>query len=325
MAVFSVDELEAHDLGVVNDIQFYSTCDGPGIRTTVFLKGCNIRCKWCHNPEGVRKNPEVFPFYTNCVGCEKCVEACPSRAITIVKPTRAEMEQGAGAFRPKINKDLCTYCLQCVESCAYDGLVVFGKIMHVEEVMDEVEKDKLFYKNSGGGMTISGGEPMNQPHFVLSLLKAARERGINTCLDTNGYAKWEYYEPTLPYVDWYLWDIKHMDPKVHMGWAGVSNERVLSNLKKVVERGARVRIRIPIIPNINDNVENMRRTAEFVATLGPAVEGVDLLPYHPYAGAKYRLFGLDYPFPMGEGYDEDQVLEFMEIFEPLVDEVTIGG
>jgi pyruvate formate lyase activating enzyme len=173
-------------------------------------------------------------------------------------------------------------------------------------------------------MTLTGGEPTNQPDFCLSLLKAARERGINTCLDTNGYSKWEIYEKLIDHVDWFLWDIKNMDSEKHKDWAGVSNERILENLKRVVER-AKVRIRIPIIPDINDSEENLRKTAEFVDSLGANVEGVDLLPYHPYAGTKYRLFCLDYPFAAGQGYDEDRLLEIMKIFEPHAAEVTIGG
>ena len=321
----TIDQLEGHQIGVVTNIQFYSINDGPGIRTTVFLKGCNVRCRWCHNPEGVRRNPEVFPYYANCVGCEQCLDSCPSGALTLVKPTKEEALKGIMEFKPHIDKGICTYCLQCVDACPFDALVCFGDFMTVDQVLDEVEKDKLFYKHSGGGMTISGGEPMAQPDFVLALLKEAKERKINTCLDSNGYAKWELYEKTLDYVDWYLLDIKHMDPEVHKDWAGVSNERVLDNIKKIAERGKKIRIRIPVIPSINDSVENMKKTAEFVESLGSAVEGVDLLPYHPWAGAKYRLFALDYNFPIGEGYDEDHLLELMEIFEPHTVEVTIGG
>ena len=173
-------------------------------------------------------------------------------------------------------------------------------------------------------MTLTGGEPTVQPRFVLALLKAAHEKKIHSCLDTCGHAKWEVYEELLDHVDLFLWDIKHMDTKRHESWAGVGNERILDNLKKVAKK-AKVRIRVPVIPNVNDSEENMRETAEFAESLGENIEGVDLLPYHPYAGAKYRLFGLDYPFPMGEGYNEDRVLELMHIFAPHVEEVTIGG
>lgn len=320
-----IDQVEGHQIGIVTNIQFYSINDGPGIRTTVFLKGCNVRCRWCHNPEGVRRYPEVFPFFANCVGCEKCLEVCPSGALTLTKPSKEQVMQGVMEFKPHIDKGTCTYCLRCAEVCPWDALIVFGHYMTVEQVMQEVDKDKIFYMNSGGGLTISGGEPMSQPDFVISLLKAAKARHYNTCLDTNGLASWEQYEKTLDYTDWYLWDIKSMDPKVHKEWAGVSNEHSLESVRKLAKLGKRLRIRLPIIPGINDSLENMKKTAEFVESLGPAVEGVDLLPYHPWAGAKYRLFALDYSFPVGEGYDEDRLLELMEIFEPHTTEVTIGG
>lgn len=307
-----IDQLDSN-IGIITNIQFYSVCDGPGIRTNVFLKGCTLRCRWCHNPEGVRRCPEVFPYYPNCTGCGKCVEACPSGAITLVEPTK-----------PSVDKAKCTSCFQCVEICETQGMVVYGKYVTVDEVMVEVERDKTFYKNSGGGMTLTGGDPTAQPDFCLALLKAAKDRGINTCLDTNGYAKWEIYEKMIDDVDWFLWDIKNMDPQVHKDWAGVSNERILENAMRIAQR-AKMRIRVPIIPDVNDSDENLRKTAEFVESLGPNVDGVDLLPYHPYAGAKYRLFCLDYPFPMGEGYDEDRVIEIMKVFEPHAAEVTIGG
>ena len=308
-----IDQLD-NQIGVITNIQFYSICDGPGIRTNVFLKGCLLRCRWCHNPEGVRRNPEVFPYYTNCNGCGECVRICPSGAITLEEPTK-----------PKIDKGICTYCLQCADVCKYSAIIVFGRYVTAKEVLDEVEKDKPFYENSGGGMTLSGGEPLAQPNFILSLLSGAKDRGIHTCLDTTGYAKWEVIESILDYTDIFLWDVKHLDSIIHKSWAGVGNELILDNLKKVAKLGKSIRIRVPVIPNINDSMEDMRKTADFVESLGPSVVGVDLLPYHPWASAKYRLFALDYDFPIGEGYNEEQILEMMNIFEPHVAEVTIGG
>lgn len=307
-----IDQLD-DNIGIITNIQFYSIYDGPGIRTNVFLKGCNLRCRWCHNPEGVSRWPEVFPYYPNCTGCGECVAACPSGAITLIEPTK-----------PTVDKVKCTSCFQCIEVCKTQGLAVFGKFVTVNQVMEEVEKDKPFYENSGGGMTLSGGDPTNQPDFCRALLKSAKERGINTCLDTNGYAEWETIESMIEYVDWFLWDIKSMDSHAHKDWAGVGNERILENVRKVAQR-AKLRIRFPVIPNINDSDDNLKKTAEFIESLGPNVEGVDLLPYHPYAGAKYRLFCLDYNFPIGEGYNEDRLIEMMDIFEPHVSEVTIGG
>jgi len=308
-----IDELD-NQIGVITNIQFYSLCDGPGIRTTVFLKGCNIKCQWCHNPEGNRRYPEVFPFLPNCISCGACSNVCAAGALTL-----------ADDGKPRIDKGRCTSCLRCVNVCEHGGLVVIGKYTTVGEVMAEVEKDKPFYKNSGGGMTVSGGEPLGQPDFTLALMQAAHERRINTVLDTCGYGEWESLEKLIDHVDLFLWDIKHMDPIAHKDWAGVSNELILDNAKKVAERGGKIRIRVPIIIGRNDSEENLRATAEFAESLGESVLGVDLLPFHPYAGSKYVMFGLEYPFPIGEGYNEDRLLEMMDIFVPHVDEVTIGG
>ncbi|MDY6835790.1 MAG: glycyl-radical enzyme activating protein [Chloroflexota bacterium] len=308
-----IDELD-NKIGIITNIQFYSLCDGPGIRTNVFLKGCVLNCRWCHNPEGVRRNPEVFPYHPNCIGCGDCIEKCPSGAITLPEPTK-----------PSVDKGRCTYCLQCTDFCRYRALVVYGRYVTVGEVITEVEKDKPFYKNSGGGMTLSGGDPLAQPDFTLSLLQAAQAREINTCLDTSGYAPWETLEKMIDYIDFFLWDIKHMDSAAHKDWSGVGNELILDNLKKVAERKKKIRIRVPIITGINDTNENLLATAQFVQSLGESIQGVDLLPYHPWAGAKYRLFGIDYPFPAGEGYNEERLLELLGIFEPYAAEVTVGG
>lgn len=300
-------------LGVVNDIQRMSICDGPGYRTTVFLKGCYLNCQWCHNPEGKRRYPEVFPYIPNCIGCGECLDVCATGALTL--------EEGN---KPLIDKGLCVACFQCVKACKYDALVVWGKIMAAGEVIDEVEKDKPFYDTSGGGMTLSGGEPMAQVDFALALLKLAKSRELNTALDTAGSPPWEDYEKVLPYVDLVLYDIKVMDSATHKDYAGLGNERILENARRIAQSGTKMRIRIPVIPGRNNTVENMRLTGEFVRGLGDVVEGIDLLPYHPYAGSKYRIFGLEYPFPEGEGLADQDVEPFVNV---LIDygDVTVGG
>jgi pyruvate formate lyase activating enzyme len=213
----------------------------------------------------------------------------------------------------RINKDLCIGCQQCVEVCEEGAFVVSGQFMTVDEVMAEVEEDKPMYENSGGGMTLSGGEPTAQPKFCLALLKAAKERGINTALDTNGYVKWEILNEMLDYTDFVLYDIKNMDPKAHKEFSGVSNELILENARRIVEKGVAMRIRIPVIPEANDSEENMAKTAEFVCSLG--LKEVDLLPFHPWAGQSYRLLGLDYPFPVGEWYPEEKLKKIKGIFK----------
>lgn len=304
--------------GVVNDIQRMSTNDGPGYRTTVFLKGCLLNCRWCHNPEGKRRFPEVIPYVTNCDQCGECVTACPTGALTLT-------EEG-----PSIDRSLCSDCMQCAAACDKDGLVVWGRIMSAAEVMEEVDRDRTFYRNSGGGLTVSGGEPMAQPDFVLSLFRMAKadpdpaER-IHTALDTCGHAAWAGYERVLPFTDLVLLDVKHMETSAHAGYTGTGNEVILQNAARIAQSGVKMRIRVPVIPNVNDTKENFRATARFAAGLGDAVAGVDLLPYHPYAGGKYRVFGMAYDFPAGEGYDDERLAPVIELFLDHVAEVTIGG
>jgi pyruvate formate lyase activating enzyme len=199
-----------------------------------------------------------------------------------------------------------------------------GTFVTVEEVLDEVESDVPFYKHGGGGMTISGGEPLAQPDFTYALLKGAKERGIHTALDTSGYVEWESLDKILDYTDLVLYDIKNMDAEVHKWFSGVSNELILENAKRIVQRGVEMRVRLPVIPDVNDSEKNMEETAKFVKSL-EKVEWVDFLPYHPYAGQKYRLFSLEFPFPVGEGYPEEKLEKLTKIFESYGLKTTIGG
>ncbi len=336
------------DKGIVYDIQRFSVSNGIGIRTTVYLKGCTMRCKWCHNPEGVRHYPEVFHYWPRCTNCGICNDICPAGAIDIIDTVEwggEEREISLDEFqktvlkaegitlyhsikkrvsrRIKIEKDKCIGCLKCIEACPEDAFVVVGKFMTVDEVMEEVISDKIFYKTSGGGITLSGGEPTAQPEFSLSLLKKAKELGIHTALDTNGNLEWEFLKKLLHYTDLVLYDIKSMDPEKHKSFTGVENKEILENAQKIAELGINMRIRFPVIPNINDNKENIKHTASFVKSLG--VEWIDILPYHAFAGQKYRLFSLEFPFPIGEGYPEKQIQEIKIIFESFGLKTTIGG
>jgi pyruvate formate lyase activating enzyme len=296
------------NMGIITNIQKFASNDGPGIRTTVFLKGCRLNCKWCHNPEGVRHFPEVFHFWPNCINCGNCRTICPANAMTETRktPTYPDHKGWKGKIGSKIitiNKEKCLNCFQCVDICDFDALIVSGKFMTVEMVMAEIEKDIPFYNQSGGGLTLSGGEPAAQPEFALALLKAAKEKGINTALDTSGYQSWPILEKMIDYTDYVLYDLKHLDRKKHIAFTGVSNDLILENLEKIITRNdVTTFIRIPLLPGVNDSEENLRATGQYVQSLG--LKTVYLLPAHPFAGQSYRLVGIDYPYPIGESYPE---------------------
>lgn len=307
------------DFGIVTNIQKFAANDGPGIRTTVFLKGCLLNCKWCHNPEGVRHFPEVFHFWPNCINCGQCRNTCPADAMTETRkpPTYPDQTGWKGKIGSKIitiNKEKCLNCFQCVDACEFDALMVSGTFMNADDVINEVEKDMEFYKQSGGGLTLSGGEPSAQPDFAHALLKSAKEKGINTALDTSGFQSWPILEALLDHTDYVLYDLKHMDPQKHIEFTGVPNNLILENLEKIIQRkDVTTYIRLPLLPGVNDSKENIRATGEYIKSLD--LKTVYLLPAHPFAGQSYRLVGIDYPYPIGDSYPEEKANIAKEILE----------
>ena len=262
--------------GVIFNIQTYSIHDGPGIRTTVFLKGCPLRCFWCQNPESQVLHPEIFFDSEKCTGCGKCVQACPSRAIEICDG------------HSRTNRELCQGVGKCTEVCPNEARNIMGRYVTAGEVFKEVAADSIFYQRSGGGVTLGGGEPLAQPEFAISLLKLCRDAGIRTALDTCGHARWETVKRVLEYVDLVLYDFKHMDPVAHEKYTGVSNDLILNNAKRI-HRDLSIPIiaRVPVIPGYNDSVGNIETTARFItAELGDST-GVHLLPYHKLGETKY--------------------------------------
>ena len=248
------------------DIQRNSFVDGPGIRTTVFFKGCNLKCAWCHNPESQSAKPQMMFYKDKCTGCGKCKSVCPYH-----------LEQ-------------CELCGKCTLYCPADARMVCGKEHTVDEVLKEVLKDKAFYETSGGGVTFSGGECMLQIDFLVEILKQCKENGIHTAVDTAGHIPFESFEKILPYTDLFLYDIKIFDSQKHKQYVGVSNELILENLKKLFERKAKLWIRIPIIPDVNDSIEEIQKIKDFLKTIGTA-EKIELLPYHAMGENKYRAIG----------------------------------
>lgn len=260
------------------EIQRNSFVDGPGIRTTVFFKGCNLRCKWCHNPESQAAYPQMMCYKTKCIGCGKCKEVCPS------------------------GLENCSLCGKCVAQCQSEARQICGKEYTVNEVLEEVIKDKIFYDTSGGGVTFSGGECMLQNDFLREILQKCKEAGIHTAVDTAGNLPWEYFENVLPYTDLFLYDIKAVSEQLHIEGTGVSNKAILSNLKRLSENGsAEIIIRIPVIPQFNATPEEMEKTADFLR--GIRYKSVELLPYHNMSGHKYDALDMqntDYPIPSKE-------------------------
>jgi len=274
--------------GRVFNIQRYSLHDGSGIRTLVFLKGCPLKCLWCSNPESQKAIPELGFIEARCVGSAECdapcVLSCPLNAIHL-----------NGQGKPEIDRKNCDVCGKCAEACRHDALKIVGHQMSVDEVMAEVEKDRPFYRRSGGGLTIGGGEPLTQYQFATAILQAAEEEYLHTAIETTGHAPWNQFETVLKHVDLLQMDLKHMNPQKHKELTGQSNELILGNLKKVlsVKEPQDVIIRIPVIPGCNDTAENIEDTARFIAELG--FTQIELIPYHKMGTSKYAQYGMVYP------------------------------
>lgn len=297
--------------GMVFDIKRFSSDDGPGIRTTVFLKGCPLSCAWCHSPESISAGPQLLFHESRCMGCGLCVQTCPEGA------------QGATPEGRSIDRSRCRDCGACAGVCPTGALAMCGRQMTAGELLEEIAADRVFYRHSGGGATISGGEPSSQPAFLEAILAGCREMGIHTTLDTNGSAPWPVYQRLLPLVDLFLLDLKQMDHEEHRRLTGVGNRRILSNAGALAESGAQLQIRVPLIPGLNDSVDNVARTAEFARSAG--IRGMALLPYNPFAAAKYRWIG--HPYPL-EGL-ETQPRAYLEILRETAAargiDIRIGG
>ncbi|MBI5031596.1 MAG: glycyl-radical enzyme activating protein [Chloroflexi bacterium] len=300
--------------GVIFNVQHYSIHDGPGIRTTVFLKGCPLRCLWCQNPESQIVRPELFFNSERCQGCGQCVDVCPEHAITIVNG------------KSGTNRALCKTSGECAQICPHDARNIMGKYVTVDQAFKQVAADAIFYQRSGGGMTLSGGEPLNQPQFAIRLLQLCHDAAIHTTIDTCGYATWESTRRVLEHVDLVLYDFKHMDPSEHKKLTGVSNDLILDNAKKIrKELNLPMLARVPIAPGLNDSVENIQATARFIATeLDDSVK-VHLLPYHRLGEAKYDRLEKQSQSVAIQPPSDEHVLELQKIVESFGLSVVVGG
>jgi glycyl-radical enzyme activating protein len=311
----SVSTMDDNNAGLIFHIIHGSFVDGYGIRTTVFLKGCPLRCVWCCNPEGQIGAPEIKFTSSKCDGCGRCVPICPVNAIQI-------------ALRPEddkinIDRQLCTNCGKCIEVCYTGALDYFGQWMTVDEVFDIVKKDEQFYRAGGGGVTIGGGEPTFQPLFTRALLKKCKENYIHTAVDTCGYTSTSDGLKALEEADLLLYDLKGIAPKQHRENTGVSNKLILDNLSHLASIGKSIIIRLPIIPGYNDSAENIESIAEFLSRLS-SVERVDLMAYHEYGTIKYQQLGRNYKLQI-QLLSQERLDDIKDTFEQHGLNVQIGG
>lgn len=265
--------------GWIFDIKRFAVHDGPGIRTTIFLKGCSLQCQWCHNPESIHRYPELFINAERCIGCNTCVAVCPNGAHRLTSTGKKSFD-----------RNQCTTCGQCVEHCYAGALLMAGRYVTIEDVMAVIREDATFYALSNGGITLSGGEPLVQDKFAVALLQQAKSEAFHTALDTSGHVDWDVFERALPFLDLVLYDLKHIDPVLHQQYVGASNRRILMNLRKLSRRRVPIEIRMPIIPTINDAYDDIESAALFLVSL-KSLQSVRLLAYHRFAASKYRSVG----------------------------------
>ncbi len=299
--------------GRVFDIKRYSIHDGPGIRTTVFLKGCPLHCLWCHNPESVDPGPELMHWPSRCSRCYSCFDACPKGAL-------AKEAEGAVA----IDRVKCDFCGRCAEACLYDAMQVVGREMSVEDILGEAEKDKIFYDQSGGGVTLSGGDPCVQAGFAEALLDGCRARGIRTALDTAGFTNNGVLDRLAPKADLVLYDLKTMDDGRHNEFTGVSNVPVIGNLKRLAAGRTEIWVRIPLVAGVNDDDDSIRRTVEFLSSL-KTIRRVGLLPYHSSGLEKARRIGRENEFRKFVAPSEERLAAIEAAFRGAGFDVRRGG
>jgi len=297
--------------GLVFNIQRYSIHDGPGIRTTVFFKGCPLQCKWCSNPESISPQPEIMVREARCNGCRRCIEVCSPGALSLAS---------TGLW---LDREKCDLCFKCIDACWEDAIEVAGRYMSLDELVEECRRDEPFYRNSGGGVTVSGGEPLLQADFVLALLSRCKALGYSTALDTCGQVPWGVLDRALDIVDLVLFDIKHLDPDEHRDGTGVDNRLILSNLEKAMSSGkSRIWVRIPVIPGYNDSNEYIEKLAGKLN--GMKAEKVSVLGYHEFGRPKYQSLGKAYQLSGRKPLGNIRINEIVEIFKSAGLDATAG-
>jgi pyruvate formate lyase activating enzyme len=301
--------------GLIFDIRKYSIHDGPGVRTTVFFKGCPLECRWCCNPESQAGRPELVWVAERCLGCDLCLNVCGKAALSTT-----------AAGGKTIDRERCDCCGACAQRCPGEALNLIGRWVTVDEVLAEVAKDALYFEASGGGLTLSGGEPLAQPEFAAELLRRYKreEKGGHTAVETCGFVAWSVIERLAPDVDLFLYDLKHLDPDEHRRLTGRGNQVVLDNARRLAASGHALVMRLPLIAGVNDRREQLEAAADFIRSL-PGVSRLDLLPYHRLGEPKYRRLEKAYALEGEPSLSSEQAARAADILSAKGLEVTIGG
>lgn len=298
------------------NVQKYSIYDGPGIRTLIFFKGCPLRCKWCSNPEGLERKYQVMYMEDLCIHCGKCIAVCPENIHYF-----ADQDNEYSSLqrsRHKVNRSLdCMGCHKCESICPKKALSIAGMDKTVSQVLEIIQQDALFYLSSGGGVTLGGGEVTSQPEFAANLLMECKHMGIHTAIETCGYAKLDALLMVAQFTDLILFDIKNIDADRHFDLTGVRNERILDNLTELMQRGFNVKIRMPLIKGMNDNIDTLRRTMEFLLPFSnfKNFQGIDLLPYHKLGINKYKQLDMKYAITNDLSFEAEELDQIAEVIE----------
>jgi pyruvate formate lyase activating enzyme len=298
---------------LIFDIKRYAISDGPGIRITIFFKGCPLSCSWCHNPES--QSPEQQNLYTasRCIGAQDCIEVCPNDALTLAPD----------GIVTDLNR--CKLCGKCAEACPTKAIEMSGRYYSTHELLQIIEKERVHFEQSGGGVTISGGEPLMFPEYLIELLALCKQAGIHTAVDTSGFEGKEILLKVAEFTDLFLYDLKLMDPILHKKWTGVDNKLILENLKVLIDKKKAVNIRMPLIKNVNAGEQNLLATAQFISELNGKKLSVNLLPYHPIGQGKYKKMGISFDSNGMEELSDSEIEQAVQIFRLYGIEVDVGG
>lgn len=303
--------LKTGEYGILTDIQRFCVHDGPGIRTLVFFKGCPMRCVWCQNPESNRIQRELMHREERCIRCGYCVRSCDKHAV--------EIRDG----KVRIDRAKCSLCGNCVETCYAGSMEIVGKLYSVQQVVDAVVRDEAFYRQSNGGVTLSGGEVTLQYRFAQRILRELKNRKIGTAIETAGYCGWEALESLLPLTDLFLYDVKHMDAQAHEAYTGVSNQRIQQNLHRLAENGARIIIRVPLIPGVNDSVEHLTRVVRLAECVNAAE--LHILPFHQAGKSKWSALDRDYSCGEWGVHSQERLEQLHSAVSQSSVRINIGG